>query len=343
MWFKKLVGFDEVSPENVRKNIYVAGDSLISKVNHRSMRFGCLDIPSLNELRYSISNIATSTPTSVREVVANVQDIHADYENGRAVFQAASQFNLLEMANPNVTPEAGVDIYFCDKTQGPACAIACGAGTIYRNYFVPVKGGIGQSKDRQIDCLENIGIALGNDDEKLWKMKNGYMLPTTDGLDKINDQLSKLKEEDLDAIRGLLKVGIQYNSEVTSVYNTKNCVTQIYCSALPVAYSGIDVSKFEIFGRLILEATYEATILAGIINKQNKGCNKIFITMVGGGVFGNPHSWIVDAIRRSVNIYKNYGLDISIVSYEKRNKNIESLLTNKKCRMPNEDLILLPD
>ena len=34
-----------------------------------------------------------------------------------------------------MTPEDGVTGYAWDKTQGPCCAIACGASTIYRNYF----------------------------------------------------------------------------------------------------------------------------------------------------------------------------------------------------------------
>jgi len=72
------------------------------------------------------------------------------------------QFNLLEMASPSVTPEQGVGIYEHDHTQGPACAIAAGAGTIYRNYFARVKGQIGQAASNQIDCLADIGAALGN-------------------------------------------------------------------------------------------------------------------------------------------------------------------------------------
>ncbi|MCK5683507.1 hypothetical protein KAJ27_05280 [bacterium] len=55
------------------------------------------------------------------------------------MFQVASQFNLLEMVSPGVTPEEGVGRYEHDHTQGPACAIACGVGTIYRNYFEAIQ------------------------------------------------------------------------------------------------------------------------------------------------------------------------------------------------------------
>jgi hypothetical protein len=34
-------------------------------------------------------------------------------------------------------PEDGVTMYAADPTQGPACALACAAGSVYRNYFCP--------------------------------------------------------------------------------------------------------------------------------------------------------------------------------------------------------------
>ena len=70
----------------------------------------------------------------------------------------ASQFNVLEMISEHVTPEEGVTRYAWDRTQGPACAIAAGAATIYRNYFVPVGDGVGQTADRQIDALAGVGV-----------------------------------------------------------------------------------------------------------------------------------------------------------------------------------------
>ena len=93
---------------------------------------------------------------TLHQIVANVQDLHTDKNNAGALFQVASQFNLLEMVSPDITPEQGVDGYEFDHTQGPACAIAAGAGTIYRNYFVNVNGEVGQTASNQIDCLSEI-------------------------------------------------------------------------------------------------------------------------------------------------------------------------------------------
>jgi hypothetical protein len=88
--------------------------------------------------------------------------MHQSPENAGTLFQVASQFNLLEMVSPDVTPEHGVTRYQSDHTQGPACAIAAGAATIYRNYFAPIEGSQGQTATRQLDGLADLGAALSS-------------------------------------------------------------------------------------------------------------------------------------------------------------------------------------
>src|SRR5258705_8800093 len=99
--------------------------------------------------------------------------MHQVPENAGALFQVASQFNLLEMVSPTVSPEQGVTRYQHDHTQGPACAIAAGAATIYRNYFAFVDGGHGQTAKRQFNGLADLGEALGaalnKPVEELWE------------------------------------------------------------------------------------------------------------------------------------------------------------------------------
>jgi hypothetical protein len=99
----------------------------------------------------------------------------------------------LEMTGPEVSPEDGATRYQHDPTQGPACAIAAGAATIYRNYFAPVDCRAGQTAERQFDGLADLGKALGvalnKPIESLWKMQNGYALCSRAGLDAIADHL----------------------------------------------------------------------------------------------------------------------------------------------------------
>ncbi len=206
------------------------------------------------------------------------------------------------MTSPNVTPERGVGIYEHDHTQGPACAVVAGAGTIYRNYFAPVHGQIGQSADNQIDCLVDIGATLGNTENRLWEMRNGYALGTKNGLVEIANRLQASSERELDKLRQLLRIGLQWNTQVT-LNECKHTVSQAFCSALPVAYSPHPSHLWEPFARLVLEAAYEATICAAVLNAMKYGNNRLFLTLLGGGAFGNQTNWIIDGIKRALTLY----------------------------------------
>lgn len=43
--------------------------------------------------------------------------------------------------------------------------------------------------------------------------------------------------------------------------------------------------------------------------------NVVLLTRLGGGVFGNADAWIDDAIVRAIEIVKDAGLDIRLVSH----------------------------
>lgn len=158
-WFEKLTGVAETSPEQVRAQLKLEGDELVCP-NGQRIACGTLELPTLGQLRSRAERAANARTLSVRQLVADVRQLHADPQHAGALFQVASQFNLLEMTSPTVTPEEGVGIDEHDPTQGPACAIACGGGTIYRNYFVPVGETVGPSAARQIDAAADLGELL---------------------------------------------------------------------------------------------------------------------------------------------------------------------------------------
>lgn len=331
-WFDDLVGFSETDPNRVRANLEITeGGFLKSKVTGCTFRCGYLETPSLAELREQTSKLrgrrSAGEPISVTEIVDDVQELHQDPACNGALFQAASQFNLLEMIGPDVTPEQGVGIYEYDRTQGPACAIACGASTIFRNYFARVDGEqIGQSAEIQIDCLRDFGAALGNYENSLWRMKNGYMLASGEGLRAACEILEAADECALDSLRGALRIGAQIQAGVT-LGRSPNIVTQALCSAVPVAYSGHDPALWEPLARLILEAAYEATLHLGVLNQDRTGSALVFMTLVGGGAFGNPTEWITSAIERAIGCHSHSGLDVRIVSYGRSSAEVQELLS----------------
>jgi len=330
-WFKRLTGFAERSSNQVRENITVEGETMTSIINGRSFACGRLETPSLGEFRKRIRRTdKRGGRISVKEVVADVQALHADVTHAGSLFQVASQFNLLEMVHHSVTPEHGVGIYENDPTQGPACAIAAGAGTIYRNYFAPVNGKVGQSRNDQIDCLADLGVKLGNIDNELWQMRNGYALASSSGLTQISNYLRSLNEDERDELRQALRIGLHWNTQVT-IGESAHTVSQAYCSALPVAYSNHSADQWEEFARVVLEASYEATVCAAILNARTTGNKKLFLTLLGGGAFGNVADWISDAIKRALMMYKDSNLEVRIVSYGTSKAQVRDLVKEFSC------------
>jgi hypothetical protein len=321
-----LTGIRESAGVDVGLWLTLDGEWMTSIANGRRMRWGTLTLPSLAELRDAAGQVPVRVggrPTRVTEVVADVRRLHLDEANRGALFQVASQFNLLEMAAPSVTPEDGIERYEADRTQGPACAVACGAGTIYRNYLVPIGDERGQRADRQLDTLADLGRALGNDDGRLWAMRNGYALATSDGLASITAAIADADSSGREALAGLVRMGLQLDTEVT-LGDDGHTVDQAYCSALPVAYGDPPASAWESFARLVLDAAYEATLLAAIVRRSQR----VFLTLLGGGVFGNDITWIVDAIARALGqpLIAAAGLDVRIVSHGRPNPALAPLL-----------------
>jgi hypothetical protein len=320
-WFERLTGFREAGYGDTRGKLKVEGRRLTSRVNGKSFGIGELELVPLQALRERVKSAgALPGRLKVGVVCGDVRQMHQWPDNAGALFQVASQFNLLEMVSPAVTPEQGVTRYQHDPTQGPACAIAAGAATIYRNYFVPVGDGHGQTATRQLDGLADLGralsAALDQPVNALWDMQNGYALCSRAGLDGIARHLQALRPEQLDILRGKLCIGVHRDVEVTDAAGDhRPLVSQAFCSALPVAYTSVSSTHWQPFASLVLEAAYEATMLAAVLNAQRGASNVVLLTLLGGGAFGNEADWIYAAIRRALALVSGFGLDVRLVSY----------------------------
>lgn len=310
-WFQRITGFPEGEYTDTQRRLAVEGDELVSLVDGSRAGIGALSLPTLAQLRDGVQP-ARGTRSTISTLVGDARALHSAPEFAGATFQVASQFNVLEMTGPFVTPEHGVTRYESDPTQGPACAVAAGAATIYRNYFAPVGDQVGQRSDRQLDTLAHLGAELAalldRPVTQLWTMQNGYALCTEDGLAAVSALLSGMSEPDRDRLRSLLAVGVHRDVEVTDMRDGHR-VTQVFCSALPVAY-GVRSPHWEPLARLVLEACYEATLLAAA---ERPGA-PVLLTRVGGGAFGNDDTWIDDALERALAVVSDAGLDIRLVS-----------------------------
>lgn len=321
-WFERLTGFRENTYDDTRSKLTVEGSYLRSLVNGKRYGIGKFDLVSLSDLRATAkSPTAPAGKLKVQIVTGDVRPMHREPANAGALFQVASQFNALEMVSPEITPEQGVTRYQSDRTQGPACAIAAGAATIYRNYFVPVGNEHGQTATRQLDGLSDIGAdlaaALSQPVSALWEMKNGYALCTRGGLQAITAHLKELSSSKLNTLRAKLRIGLHSDVEVTESRGAEPgpLLSQAFCSALPMGYSNVPKPLWEPFARLVLEAAYEATMLYGVLNSAQGRSNKVLLTSLGGGAFGNDEQWIHDSITRALDLFKDFALDVRLVSF----------------------------
>jgi len=329
-WFARITGFPEGAYAETQARLRVLDRRLVPEGGGPGHAVGELELVSLNDLRTRARDVTLPGCLTLGIVEGDVRRMHAAPENVGAVFQVASQFNLLEMTGPSATPEDGVTGYAHDHTQGPACAIAAGAGTIWRNYLVPVDGRIGQTAARQLDGLADLGAALAHDmgavPGSLWRMRNGYVLPERATLARVEGHLAGLDEDGRDRLRGLLRVGLHRDVGVTEPGAAPDTrVTQVYCSALPVAYSGIPAAEWAGFASLILEAAYEATVLSAVLNAARGGSRRLLLTRIGGGAFGNAEDWISAAILRALRIAEGQGLEVLMVSYGPPSAEIRAL------------------
>ena len=319
-WFERLTGFRETGYEDTRRLLEVDGRQLRSHVNGRRYQIGDLELVSLQDLRARARSDHAAGRLRLDHVTGDIRQLHRAPEYAGALFQVASQFNLLEMMSPDVTPEQGVTRYQHDGTQGPACAIAAGAATIYRNTFVPVGDGLGQTARRQLDGLADVGARLGEVTglpvDRLWTMRNGYALCRREGLAAIGAWLRGADAAEHDELRSRLRIGLHRDVEVTDGdEKDRQIVSQAFCSALPVAYSSVPAAEWQPFAELVLEAAYEATLWAAVVNARRGASNAVLLTRLGGGAFGNDNAWIDRALQRALLLAGSYDLDVRLVRY----------------------------
>eukprot|EP00614_Pseudopedinella_elastica_P017427 CAMPEP_0172654222 /NCGR_PEP_ID=MMETSP1068-20121228/244221_1 /TAXON_ID=35684 /ORGANISM="Pseudopedinella elastica, Strain CCMP716" /LENGTH=566 /DNA_ID=CAMNT_0013468663 /DNA_START=507 /DNA_END=2207 /DNA_ORIENTATION=+ len=289
---------------------------------------GDFSTPSLGELRTELA-ASTRAPSEqgleFKHLCAptGVQSLILDPQCAGAVFQAASQFNCLEMVGPGVSPASGISQYFSDPTQGPKCALACPAGTVYRNYLC--QGGKGQGK-KQLDCLADTGRVVGNENGAIWTMQNGYALPKSPkSMGALGERLEADPAFAAEA-EAALRVGVHWETSVKPP--ATHTVSQVYASACPVAYAKNTKSKdWAPFARLVLRAAYEATLCAAAVKawrgrkvtggEEQAGRDRVavYLTALGGGAFGNRIEWITEAIQGALEKMRHEPLDVYLVHY----------------------------
>jgi len=313
-WFHQLFGFDEADWAATRARFRVSGEQLTSLANGRTFDIGRFSTPALGELRVATAGLERAEGPSrlpiTHTVIGDVLQLHALPENRGAMFQAASQFNCLEFVGPHVTPEDGVTRYAEDRTQGPSCALAAAAGTVYRNYLLPLQGDLGQTRTRQVENLHGITARCPG-----LTVRNGYTFAEVGAL-------RALQGHTREALLETVRIGLQSRVGVTFAARWRaptepTHVSQAYCAAVSCAYQrAVPLDEWRPLATIALDAAYEATLRAAALERAaGRGSGKVWLTLLGGGVFGNRLEWITAAIARAAVLCRGLDLDVRLGHY----------------------------
>ena len=170
------------------------------------------------------------------------------------------------------------------------------------------------SKWRQTE-REHINLL---DDLKI-REQNGYII------DEPQNIIKAIVEDN----SGKFKIAFQRNIQVTggymangwsdhqTFYDPEQIIHQAFAAALALDYPGIfrysaAMPAMQNVAKLILNWTYEAVLKLAYI----QGINKVFLTIVGGGVFNNDPLWVVNALASQADFIKKSGLEVILNNFQ---------------------------
>jgi len=236
--------------------------------------------------------------------------LQALVSNKKAVFQVASNFNGIEAITEDGHPDHDhfTEIYWRDNTQGPAASISAGAAAIARVHsaFLGTSNDLttwSQTKKRQLNFMENL--------KDHFPQHNGYVI-----LSGTEPKFPRVESKDYYKLLLMSKTCYHKNCQVTTghkstiglekVLNTSQVVDQCLCAAINIAQGAsgmVNATMLDIESkcRFALDLAYFGTYLEAIIN----GRSRIFLSMVGGGAFGNKKEWIYSAM---IGAHKKWGI-----------------------------------
>ena len=364
--FKRL--FEESDMESISKIITVKDDDVLKGLTDTKKRSGddagvmykcggkCITVnsysagvfyfPTIEELtKYAkkvkkdfagIPKLHIIVPSGDDYSKVDVTQVQTDRLNTGATFQVASNLNTMEPPNEETTPddENFVTIYLEDKTQGPMASISAAPAAISRVYCMfhneNDPSSWGQSSESQISMVSKL-----ND---YYTVSNGYVV-------NYGGEQS-FAEKDLDRLCQKVHIGMQY--QVDAIFGKRVSgkmdkvkkpvrINQVFCAAMNEAQgeSGSknkELDAGELKMKLLQRACYQGTYLSAICMKSKK----LYLTLVGGGVFGNSLEVIAEEIGRAhMTIGANKKIngvveDVYLLLYSPTEKMIDTLVSKLK-------------
>lgn len=311
----------------VKESLFRQSDSLVAKAwlgprtlcnltTGQEWDTGILELPSLGSLRALSGNLSgqgsgrLSVLCGSRDLgKVDVGYLQALPENDGAVFQVASNFNALELKSRR-DEQAMLEIgnYVHDKTQGPFASISAAPGLFLRHYYPFYSPDTTPSDWRQVYDGRQLEL-LG---ELPLTVENGYLdLNDTVMEKKLSLDLFRVAHHrDIQVVFGLV------DGHVHSKIGHHQRVSQVFTATTDLASTNrgffqrhpVEVERLTKF---LLRGAYEGTLRVALTS----GRQRVFLTLIGGGVFGNPPSWIVDTLEDLLDLIVSCGLHVTVNTY----------------------------
>jgi len=258
-----------------------------------------------SQVMFEIITREDNDPKSIQYVdVAYYQSLDFDKKEERVLFQVASNFNGIEAICDDLSPDmpSFTEQYIYDRTQGPIASISAGGAAIARVHAAFYEesqspDGWCQTTERQINILKDL--------KEYFPTQNGYVVLSG------NEPPIPAAEEEQQKLFNKFHVCYHENVQVTTGHRTPQSlelinrsqppiIDQVFCAAINIhqGESGKFNKAVPDYGercQFVLNSIYSSTYISAIAHKRTH----LFLTLIGGGAFGNHRQWIYSAILES--------------------------------------------
>jgi hypothetical protein len=232
---------------------------------------------------------------SFETVVCDVRAVQLDPKNNGDTVQVASNFHSLEQMDAHTSPEdTYLSDYTNDLTQGPFAVLQAPADLIFRRYLLPFQGPFSHDALDRGEWLLDMLCKLRGDPYRVkltwggWADLGDSPLKTS-GLSP--EQVADVSRNTASAV--VMEAQITHDAAGRMVNpEGDQRVNQVLCSTLDC-----NLHDSPSWSLAFLIAAYINTLEVAMMSKSKK----VFLTLIGGGVFGNPVSLIATAIAVAIN------------------------------------------
>ena len=303
----------------------------VNSKNGKLFSYGSFSTPTIRELTKSVHALKSCKDAGERSIrpshdripvnltTRSGVDIGALQGNLKtsdfAMVQVASNFNCLENPRRGTPLNSGrfVDKAYLDCTQGPAAVFGTTSSHLYRCHFYGGGQSLGHST---INLLEHTSHYFGVQNGKITLTGNEALIETAEQIDDIVRDVCIGLHVDCPVMFGRDSRNLIFTGPVEAnfaEYETTRpwsfpLVDHVLSTSINLydytirENKNLDDRCMDNMVRTLLRAAYEGIYLAAILRKRKK----LYLTLIGGGSFGNLLPVVVDELQRAHRKWANH-------------------------------------